>query len=142
MSTPAGTVAFSWTKTENLKEHPQKAVVPVMDDGQFKDLVESIRRDGIRVPLDVTKANVVLDGHSRLAAARALNLKEVPVRVVKYEGDEAKLMLTTNLARRHLTSEQRIALLAKVLEDRRASGRTKMSREERAYGKKGARWER
>lgn len=43
------------------------------------DLVRAIEKSGYMKPLDVTKDNVIIDGHRRLAAARALGWKTVPV---------------------------------------------------------------
>jgi ParB-like chromosome segregation protein Spo0J len=54
-------------------------------DKEWNDLLESIRREGIKQPLFLTReANNVIfleDGCHRLAAAVALNLASVPVEI-------------------------------------------------------------
>ena len=45
----------------------------------FKELVESIRAEGIKEPLHVTEDGFILSGHRRQAAAKAAGKSEVPV---------------------------------------------------------------
>ena len=55
---------------KNAKTHP---------DSQVTYIANSIREFGFRQPLVVDKDNVLVIGHGRLAAAKRLGLKEVPV---------------------------------------------------------------
>lgn len=57
---------------------------PDPDDPDFRALVASIERDGIREPLVVTRDGFVVSGHRRLAAAKAAGLTHVPCRLVPY----------------------------------------------------------
>ncbi len=61
-------------------------------------LVRSIRQEGIKEPLVITSDWVLLSGHRRLAAAKYLRKKYVPVQVVDTVFDE-------------LSSSERVALL-------------------------------
>ena len=45
----------------------------------FKELVKSIRQDGIKEPLHVTLDGFILSGHRRFAAATRVGLSEIPV---------------------------------------------------------------
>jgi len=88
-------------------------------------LVEDIRRRGLLVPLEITKMNVVLDGHLRLRAATELGLEQVPVRLVA-PPDQVEYMLLAALQRRQLTPSQRAALVVELEQYRqRRSGRGK-----------------
>jgi N6-adenosine-specific RNA methylase IME4 len=72
-----------------------------------------IRERGIQVPLDVTAAGVVMDGHQRLRAAITLGLSEVPVRVVTPE-DEVEYLMLAALRRRHLSASQQAAVAIEI----------------------------
>jgi hypothetical protein len=54
----------------NAKEHPEQ---------QIALLAENIRRFGVTHPILIDEANTKIAGHARIAAARRLNLKEIPV---------------------------------------------------------------
>jgi hypothetical protein len=51
------------------------------DDPDIRALADSIRKEGVKEPLVVTRDNYLLSGHRRLMAARLAGLVEVPVRV-------------------------------------------------------------
>lgn len=57
----------------NAKEHPQE---------QIDKIAESIRQFGFRQPIVVDSSNVVVIGHGRLLAAKALGMKQVPCVVI------------------------------------------------------------
>jgi ParB-like chromosome segregation protein Spo0J len=46
----------------------------------FQALVESVRKDGIRVPIVLAKNGKLLDGYYRVLAAHEAGLKEIPAR--------------------------------------------------------------
>jgi hypothetical protein len=54
----------------NAKEHPEY---------QIALLAENIRRFGVTQPIVIDETHTILAGHARIAAARRLGLKEVPV---------------------------------------------------------------
>jgi hypothetical protein len=62
-----------------------RSVVPVDKTLNFyKQLVNSIKANGIMVPLLVDKKYRVIDGEHRLAAAKEAKLATVPVKVLTY----------------------------------------------------------
>jgi N6-adenosine-specific RNA methylase IME4 len=107
-----------------LRAHPQHERVPAIGREAFAALVADIAASGIDVPLDVTVAGVVLDGHERLRAATELGLETVPVRVVSPQ-DEVEHMLRGLLHRRHLNPSQLAALALELDEYRRAREQAK-----------------
>lgn len=50
---------------------------------RFRELVDSIRHQGLKNPIYVDKDMLVISGHYRLLACRVLGKKDVPVVVVK-----------------------------------------------------------
>jgi len=66
-----------------LRPHPLSE--QIYADAPSPELVESIKRLGVLVPVDVVRRDegfVLLSGHSRHAAAEALGLKSIPARIV------------------------------------------------------------
>ena len=68
-----------------------------------------VARRGIVVPVEITKAGVIVDGHHRHAVALELGLEQVPVRIVSPE-DEIDYLYSAALERRQLEKSQRAAL--------------------------------
>lgn len=111
------------------------------DDERMRDLVDSIREQGIYFPLAVMKRTdgdyEIICGHRRLEAAKMAGLYEVPVMVLELTRDEAVIMLVDdNLTKRAeiLPSEKAFAYKMK-LEALRHQG-------ERTSGQVGRKWSR
>lgn len=66
----------------NPRVHPSEAI---------DKLVKSITRFGWTNPIIVSNENIILAGHARLKAAKAANMKEVPILRVDIGGNEAEL---------------------------------------------------
>jgi N6-adenosine-specific RNA methylase IME4 len=96
-----------------LSPHPRRTIVPAMSEAEYRSLHASIERHGLRSPLEIDAADVVLDGHQRLRAARELGLKLVPVRLVA-PADPVEHMVTAAVERRQLTASQLGALAVEL----------------------------
>ena len=59
-----------------------------LDNQDDRDLVDSIRANGIQEPLVLTSDRYLVSGHRRLWAARYLRLEKVPVRFIKENFEE------------------------------------------------------
>lgn len=105
----------------DLKPHPRLGgteLLPALTEDEYRALLDSIGADGILQPLLVAYPEmVVLDGHHRLRAALELGLDEVPVitEETRSEAARVRLGIDLNLARRHLSSEQKRAAAAALL---------------------------
>ena len=90
--------------------------MPPLSPEEYEALASSIREHGIQVPILVDENDVVIDGHHRRKIADELGIA-CPRRHVVDLDDTAKraLSLSLNLDRRHLTREQRRALVAESL---------------------------
>jgi len=108
---------YGGVPVSRLKEHPDAGKMPAPDSSTFGSIRESIRRDGIRVPLDVTPDDVILAGTTRFRIAKELGIKAVPVRMVDIPEDrQFEYILRDNLERRQLTLDQRAQVVALLIE--------------------------
>jgi ParB-like chromosome segregation protein Spo0J len=90
-------------------------VMPRLSADEYADLEQSIKADGVLVPIIVSPGGEIIDGHHRAEIARRLGV-HCP-EVVKH-GDATELRTfaySLNLNRRHLTREQRRDLIAQSL---------------------------
>lgn len=104
-------------KLVTFDKHPFK----LYEGQRFTDMVESVRSNGVIVPLVVHSIKEegkyeILSGHNRVAAAREAGLKEVPVIIRNNLTDEEALLIATetNLIQRSFAdlkhSERAVAL--------------------------------
>lgn len=90
-------------------------VMPRLTADEYIELEQSIRDDGVLVPIIVSEDGQIVDGHHRAEIARVHGL-ECP-RVVKH-GTETELRTfaySLNLHRRHLSREQKRELIGESL---------------------------
>ena len=93
---------------------------PPMGISEYEEMKADISARGVMVPVEYDEDGNILDGHHRVKACQELGLKEWPsvIRLGLSERDKRNHIRKLNLARRHLTGEQR----DKVLLDMRADG--------------------
>ena len=97
----------------SLEPHPQASLLPRLDAKAYRAFVADLKRRGLQVPLEITDAGVVLDGHLRLEAARELGWEKVEVRVVS-PPDEVEYLVLAALQRRQLSQSQKAALVVEL----------------------------
>jgi ParB-like chromosome segregation protein Spo0J len=99
--------------------HKVAKLFPTLPEKELKELREDIKANGIKVPILVNKAeDTILDGRNRWKIAHELKLTKDQVPMEKFKGADEEIpseILSRNIFRRHLTDDQRISLLAKVL---------------------------
>ncbi len=89
--------------------HPYADLFPMMKGEAFRELVASIRDDGLQQPI-VTFEGKILDGRNRSLACSNAQVKPVYKR---YTGDDPLgFVIRANLTRRHLTTSQRATVAA------------------------------
>lgn len=98
---------------------------PELGDADYAALKRDIAEHGILVPVELDETGAVLDGHTRLRAWNELRDEGVKVpdypRVIRRLPDrDAKVghVLALNLARRHLSREQRAELVTRLRRER------------------------
>lgn len=88
-----------------------------LSDEEYQALKESIEKDGVGVPLVIGEHGLI-DGHHRMRAIRELKLQEYPVIFWpgRTEQQEHDMAIALNTLRRHLTREQKQALVRAELQ--------------------------
>ena len=86
----------------------------------FQELVASVKKEGIKEPLQTTKDGFILSGHRRYAAAKKAGLALVPIHVVSAsrsdysKADYLKLLASYNVQREKTSSERLREQLART----------------------------
>ena len=92
-------------------------VMPNLSGDEYEELKADIAERGVMVPIEFDEAGNVLDGHHRLRVCEELGIKEYPkvIRVGLSEEDKRLHARKLNMARRHLTQEQRREMIKRQL---------------------------
>lgn len=90
--------------------------MPPLTSVEYAELKESIRRDGINVPVIIDEDGNVIDGHHRVMIAQELGIK-YPKHMVYGLSEDQKLDMSVslNVDRRQLTREQKRQVVAAQL---------------------------
>lgn len=117
--------------------HPFADTFPLMSGVDFAELAEDIEKNGLREPILLNHdGSVLIDGRNRLAACKAVEIEPRFDRLPEMtETQTLDLIVSKNLARRHLTPTEK-AIIALELEERYASA-TKLGRPPKREGKSG-----
>ena len=92
-------------------------VMPELTAEEYAELKADIALRGVMVPIEYDEAGNVLDGYHRLRICSELGLKDYP-RVIRAGMSEAEKLTHArklNMARRHLTQEQKRGLIREQL---------------------------
>ena len=87
----------------NLRPHPRNnEFFDDMDGQKWKDFLQSVRTSGIIEPIIVTQDLVIVSGHQRVRAAKAIGLMKIAVEVRHYDSDDKVLkdLIETNIMQR------------------------------------------
>jgi hypothetical protein len=96
----------------NMKFHPIAECLPMLPGQELDQLVEDVRKYGLRVPITVFE-NKILDGRNRYVACKKAKVK---TRFEEFVGDDpVAFVMSHNFARRHLTPSQRAAYAVKII---------------------------
>lgn len=96
-----------------MRFHPYCEIFPLVEGPAFDELVADIRQHGLREDI-WTFGGLILDGRNRFLACQKANVQP---RFRTYIGSEAQALawvVSANVHRRHLTTEQRAMAAAKV----------------------------
>jgi ParB-like chromosome segregation protein Spo0J len=111
------------TETEPTARAPYQ-LLPDPPPEEYAALKDDIRRRGVLVPVEKDEAGHILDGHQRVRAwgelrAEGVALPDFPVilRPGLTEAEKRAHVRSLNLHRRHLSREQRRALIAEQLRE-------------------------
>lgn len=90
-----------------LKSHPVNE--QLYEEDECEDLVDSIKKEGLKVPPIISTDNEIISGHRRVKALKILGWESVTCQVKEYASENAKLrdLIVYNLYRLK-TNEQKI----------------------------------
>lgn len=94
-------------------------VMPELTAEEYAELKADIALRGVMVPIEYDEAGNVLDGYHRLKICSELGIKDYP-RVIRSGMSESEKLTHArklNMARRHLTSEQKRGLIREQLKE-------------------------
>ncbi len=98
------------------KVHPVAEMFPLMEGKEFEELVEDIRKNGLRTPILVHPDDgSILDGRNRGRACPAAGV-EPRFETWDGKGSVVELILSLNVRRRHLNESQRAMAAARLKE--------------------------
>lgn len=102
-----------------MNTHTFARLFPVITGPDFDALVADIKANGLRDPI-VTLGGMILDGQNRQLACEAAGVKP---EYEPYEGpDPLAFVISRNMARRHLTDDQRAAIAAEIAKAKPGKG--------------------
>jgi len=74
---------IEWVPIEELRPHE------AIDEGLLDQMIEKLKRYGLKDPIVVDKeTKVILDGHHRYAACKALGMRVIPCLLIDYRSPE------------------------------------------------------
>ena len=88
-------------------------VMPELTDEEYSELKADIAKRGVMIPIEYDEHGNILDGYHRLKICEELGIKDFPrvIRAGMTESEKLTHARKLNMARRHLTQEQRRALI-------------------------------
>jgi ParB/RepB/Spo0J family partition protein len=120
-------------KLAGLKDHPKQRAMFGDVAEEIADLAADMRKNGLKVPVEVLPDGTIVCGHQRVRAARMLGWDEIDVVVRADLADEAAVeecFIADNLNRRHLTPLARARCIARLLQIESRGGRSSKLREQ------------
>ena len=94
-------------------------VMPDMAQDEYEALKEDIAERGVMIPIEFDENGNVLDGHHRLKICAELGIADYPkiIRAGMSETEKWTHARKLNMARRHLTREQRREMIRAQIKD-------------------------
>jgi ParB-like chromosome segregation protein Spo0J len=93
-------------------------IMPDLSEEDYNALKANIGHRGILVPIVVDEKGCILDGHHRKRIADELGIScPQEMRSGLPDADKVELVVAFNIARRHLTREQKQAVIDRLLQD-------------------------
>lgn len=112
------------TNTKLMMDEKYLNLIPRPTDQERKSLKFSIIDEGQLMPIIANQNNIILDGHTRAEICEELHLKpKYMIKKFKSESDERKFVIMANLARRQLTTFQKIELAWEIYEVEKVKAR-------------------
>ncbi len=99
-----------------IKEEYQKLIRP-LSPVEYEQLKYSIKKHGVKDPIDLNDRHEVIDGHHRTAISIALGLEYIPAIIHDFDKEELtewQFIYAVNVSRRHLADFEKVELACKL----------------------------
>lgn len=109
----------------DLKPHPRNGeFFDDMEGQKWKDFLQSVKTSGIIEPIIVTQDLVIVSGHQRVRAAKAIGIMKIAVEVRHYSDEDKVLkdLIETNIMQRGIGNTNPIKLARCITELERILG--------------------
>ena len=105
-------------KIKKLKVNSEyERLVPPLSKEDYDNLVKSIVKDGVQIPIIVNRKHVILDGHTRYRICQKYKIPfETMIKHFEDPLEEKKFVIESNLHRRSLNKSQKAMLAVSLLE--------------------------
>lgn len=117
-----------------MKFHPLAECLPMLPGHELEDLINDIRKNGLRNPVTIFEKKI-LDGRNRYAACKKAKVK---IRYEDYAGDDpVGFVVSNNINRRHLPAAKRADFALRIFaagEVWASAGRPKKGSKETTVG--------
>ena len=110
-----------------IKIHPLAEIFPLLDDKALRELADDIKANGQQVPILACRGTII-DGRNRLAACEIAGVE--PLFLIRDDMTEPEVVaaiISANLHRRHLTTQQRAHIAAELANGTWGGDRSKVS---------------
>tara|TARA_R110000824_G_scaffold209849_1_gene395712 strand:+ start:1399 stop:2208 length:810 start_codon:yes stop_codon:yes gene_type:complete len=97
----------------SIKHHPAASMFPMMSEEQFQQLKADIIEHGQREDIVFSHDNLLVDGRNRMRACNELGIEPETCELME-ETDIVAYVISHNLHRRHLSTNQRACVAAKL----------------------------
>ena len=97
-----------------IEPHPLANLFPLMEGAEFDEFVVDIKTSGLHEPI-VLFDGKILDGRNRYRACLAADVEPDVIDGDGWIDDPATYVISANIRRRHLNTEQRAEFLAKII---------------------------
>jgi ParB-like chromosome segregation protein Spo0J len=97
-----------------IEPHPLANLFPLMEGAEFDEFVVDIKTNGLHEPI-VLFDGKILDGRNRYRACLAADVEPDVIDGDGWIDDPATYVISANIRRRHLNTEQRAEFLAKII---------------------------
>lgn len=105
--------------TPDFEFHGLANIFPLIEGDEFDAFVDTFRRHGLLAPI-VLYQGKILDGRNRYRAAKAVGYRFTERDFVELTSgkDPKEFVISTNVQRRHLNTEQKKALVVQFLREK------------------------
>lgn len=114
----------------NIKIHPAADVFPMISNAELNALANDIKKNGLQHPIELCDGQLI-DGRNRLAACELAGVKPMTKEV--HVSDPVSYVISANIHRRQLSTQQRAAIAAELANLEHGSNRFQSKKVEGSF---------